>query len=69
MKDVRCLGAIGVVQLHDASVIEGLKPLFVEAGVWIRPFRDIIYLTPALTIRPDELSRLTGAIQLVVKHI
>jgi len=63
VSDVRTLGAIGVVQLHDATGIENLKPKFVDAGVWIRPFRDIVYLTPALTIAPDDLSVLTTAIR------
>ena len=62
MKSVRVKGAIGVVQLHDASGLEALKPRFVEGGVWIRPFRDIVYLTPPLVIGQEDLSILTGAI-------
>lgn len=62
VKDVRILGAIGVVQLKDASTINDLKPRFVEKGVWIRPFRDIVYLTPPLTISAADLSKLTAAI-------
>ncbi len=67
VKDVRVKGAIGVVQLHDASNIEALKPQLVAEGVWVRPFRDIVYLTPALTIEPDDLSILTKAIGTVLK--
>ncbi len=63
VKSVRVKGAIGVVQLEDASAIETLKPRFVERGVWIRPFRDIVYLTPPLTIGEDDLGTLTGAIR------
>ncbi len=63
VKSVRVKGAIGVVQLEDASGIEALKPQFVERGVWIRPFRDIVYLAPPLVIQPDDLSVLTGAIR------
>ena len=66
VRDVRVMGAIGVVQLHDASGIEALKPLFVERGVWVRPFRDIVYLTPPLVISPDDLSLLTSAIKSVL---
>ncbi|WP_417449893.1 adenosylmethionine--8-amino-7-oxononanoate transaminase [Kordiimonas sp.] len=62
VKSVRVKGAIGVVQLHDASGLEALKPRLVERGVWIRPFRDIVYLTPPLVIGKDDLSILTGAI-------
>jgi adenosylmethionine-8-amino-7-oxononanoate aminotransferase len=66
VKDVRVLGAIGVVQLADASNIEALKPLFIEKGVWIRPFRDIVYLTPALTIDEVDLKVLTNAVYQVL---
>jgi adenosylmethionine-8-amino-7-oxononanoate aminotransferase len=38
----------------------------VEQGVFIRPFGNIIYLTPSFTIAPDELSRLTSAVVKVV---
>jgi adenosylmethionine-8-amino-7-oxononanoate aminotransferase len=62
--DVRTLGAIGVVQL-DAEA-EGLREQFPPLGVWIRPFRDIVYLTPPLIIGEADLSRLTGAIVQVV---
>ncbi|WP_262692091.1 adenosylmethionine--8-amino-7-oxononanoate transaminase [Kordiimonas aestuarii] len=63
VKSVRVKGAIGVVQLDDARELEALKPKFVERGVWIRPFRDIVYLTPPLVIDKDDLSVLTGAIR------
>ena len=67
VKDVRVKGAIGVVQLEDSTGLEALKPKFVDAGVWIRPFRDIVYLTPALTITPGDLGALTHAIHQVLK--
>lgn len=66
VKSVRVKGAIGVVQLEDAAGIEALKPKFVEKGVWIRPFRDIVYLTPPLVITPEDLTVLTSAIYDVV---
>jgi adenosylmethionine-8-amino-7-oxononanoate aminotransferase len=64
--DVRVQGAIGVVELARIENPAGLRMALVEQGVWIRPFRNIIYLTPALTIAPDELSTLTGAIRRVL---
>ncbi len=65
--DVRVMGAIGVVQLHAIRDMDRLKAALVAEGVWVRPFRDIVYLTPALTIRPDEPARLTGAIRAVLR--
>ena len=60
--DVRVRGAIGVIQLDDMSRINWLKVRFVEAGVWVRPFGDIVYVTPALTIDEGDLARLTDAL-------
>ena len=60
--DVRTRGAIGVIQLDDMSRIDWLKARFVDAGVWVRPFADIVYLTPAFTIDEDDLTRLTDAL-------
>jgi adenosylmethionine-8-amino-7-oxononanoate aminotransferase len=62
VQDVRVLGAIGVVELGRIEDIDALRRDFVEAGVWIRPFRNIVYLTPAFTIDPDDLSVLTRSV-------
>ena len=62
VKDVRVKGAIGVVELEAPADLDRLRARFVEAGVWIRPFGRTIYLTPAFTISPDDLSALTRAI-------
>ncbi|QHI95014.1 adenosylmethionine--8-amino-7-oxononanoate transaminase [Aristophania vespae] len=62
VKDVRVKGAIGVVELDAIKDSARLNKAFIEKNVWIRPFRNIIYLTPAFTIKTDELSMLTSAI-------
>jgi adenosylmethionine-8-amino-7-oxononanoate aminotransferase len=62
--DVRVMGAIGVVQLDRNA--ESLRDCFPPLGVWLRPFRDIVYLTPPLIIGEADLSRLTGAVVRVV---
>jgi len=64
--DVRILGAIGVVQLQNIAHPADLRARLVGRGVWIRPFRDIVYLTPALTTSADEISQLTSAIRTVL---
>ncbi len=67
VRDVRVHGAIGVVQLdRPPADMNGLKRRLVEKGVWVRPFRDIVYLTPAFTIEPADLSHLTHAIRTVL---
>ena len=64
--DVRTKGAVGVVQVQQLGNADRLRERFMDLGVWIRPFADMIYLTPALTISPAELSQLTSAIVQVV---
>jgi adenosylmethionine---8-amino-7-oxononanoate aminotransferase len=67
--DVRVKGAIGVVQLdHDVDVY-ALRPRFVDHGVWIRPFKDIVYLMPPLVISDEELHSLTRAVYAVISTI
>jgi adenosylmethionine-8-amino-7-oxononanoate aminotransferase len=64
--DVRVRGAIGVVQLDAAIDVHALRLRFVECGVWIRPFRDVVYLMPPLVISDEDLGVLTGAIDSVL---
>ncbi|MGI4943016.1 MAG: adenosylmethionine--8-amino-7-oxononanoate transaminase, partial [Janthinobacterium lividum] len=64
--DVRVMGAVGVVQLERIADMDALKAALVAEGVWVRPFRDIVYLTPSLTIGRDELGRLTRAVGTVL---
>lgn len=64
--DVRACGAIGVVQLAAGVDVFALRPRFVEQGVWIRPFKDVVYLMPPLSIDDHELDVLTGAVQSVL---
>ncbi|MFY2952014.1 adenosylmethionine--8-amino-7-oxononanoate transaminase [Achromobacter ruhlandii] len=67
VRDVRVLGAIGVVELDRIDDREALKRRLVEAGVWVRPFGNVVYLTPALTIPPDELDTLMRAVIAVLR--
>jgi adenosylmethionine-8-amino-7-oxononanoate aminotransferase len=62
VRDVRVMGAVGVVQIDRPVAAGGLRARFVEKGFWIKPFGDVIYLTPPLNIEPADLSGLTGAI-------
>ena len=66
VKDVRVKGAIGVVELERIDDVGDLRAKFIEQGVFVRPFGNTVYLTPAFTIAPDELSKLTGAIIKVI---
>jgi adenosylmethionine-8-amino-7-oxononanoate aminotransferase len=65
--DVRVKGAIGVVQMEASFDAAKLRAQFVEKGCWIKPFGDVMYLTPPLVIDPADLSELTRAIVDVVR--
>jgi adenosylmethionine-8-amino-7-oxononanoate aminotransferase len=67
VKDVRVQGAIGVVELERIAEPDALRARFVEEGVFIRPFGNVVYLTPSFTIALDELSQLTRAIGKVIR--
>jgi len=66
--DVRALGAIGVVELHEAVDMQVVQPAFVEEGVWIRPFGTLVYSMPPYGIEAADLSRITGAICRVIER-
>jgi adenosylmethionine-8-amino-7-oxononanoate aminotransferase len=69
VKDVRVKGAIGVVEMERIDNLNALRARFVDEGVFVRPFGNTIYLTPAFTITVDELKRLTDAVVKVVSAL
>ena len=64
--DVRVQGAVGVIQMHRPVHAAGLRARFVEKGFWIKPFGDVIYLTPPLVMGEHDLSSLTRAMDEVL---
>ncbi len=67
VKDVRVLGAIGVVEIEASreKIIE-LRKKFIAAGIFLRPFGNCIYIMPALTISTANLQKITNAIFAII---
>jgi len=71
VKDVRVKGAIGVVELHLPidEQMDWLPKFIVDQGVWIRPFRNLIYIMPPYIINSDDLTTLTVSIGNIIKAL
>ncbi len=67
VKEVRTLGAIGVVELHEDVDLAWMTPQFIKRGVWVRPFLRLVYIMPPYVIKREELTHLTNAIYEVIE--
>lgn len=67
VKEVRVLGAIGVVEMQEPVDMGTLIPKFVHEGIWVRPFGRLVYLMPPfLAITDEELQHLIQGLRNVL---
>lgn len=67
--DVRVLGGIGVIELHEPVDMRKVQPAFVERGVWIRPFGKLVYTMPPYVMGAEDLATVTAAMVDVVAAV
>ena len=67
--DVRVLGAIGVIETVDPVDLGEITPMFVERGVWVRPFGRLVYTMPPYVTDDADLDLITGAMVEVVAAV
>ncbi|MGE9807929.1 adenosylmethionine--8-amino-7-oxononanoate transaminase [Janibacter sp. G1551] len=62
VRDVRTLGAVGVVQLHGPVDVAVVSAAALERGVWVRPFRDLVYTMPPYITSDEDVTAIGAAI-------
>ncbi|CAM3361735.1 adenosylmethionine--8-amino-7-oxononanoate transaminase [Nocardioides dubius] len=65
--DVRTIGAVGIVQLDHGVEVAAATDAALAQGVWLRPFRDLVYVMPPYVTSDEELDRLVRGVEAAVR--
>lgn len=69
VRDVRTLGAVGVVELHEPVDVVSVTRAALDRGVWVRPFRNLVYTMPPFVTTEEDLGAITSAIVGAVEEV
>jgi adenosylmethionine-8-amino-7-oxononanoate aminotransferase len=61
VSDVRVCGAIGVIECDRPVDLAIATPAALDRGVWLRPFRNLVYAMPPFICTPEEIAQVTSA--------
>ncbi|MCW2783952.1 MAG: bioA [Marmoricola sp.] len=67
--DVRTLGAVGVVELDCPVDVPAVTEAALARGVWVRPFRNLVYTMPPYVSTEEDLRTITAAIVGAVEEV
>jgi adenosylmethionine-8-amino-7-oxononanoate aminotransferase len=67
VREVRCLGAIGVIELEDGVEVSKLQDIVCQHGVWLRPFRNLLYTMPPYISEQADLLAICSAMRIAVE--
>jgi adenosylmethionine-8-amino-7-oxononanoate aminotransferase len=69
VREVRVLGAVGVVELDRPVDVPAVTRAALDAGVWVRPFRNLVYTMPPFVSTADDLATITAGIVGAIKRV
>lgn len=67
--DVRVLGAVGVIELDRPVDVPAVTRAALDRGVWVRPFRNLVYTMPPYVTSDDDLATITAAMVGAVQEV
>ena len=68
VEQVRVLGAIGVIQVTHPVDLGIIQKMFVEQGIWVRPFGKLVYVMPPYVMSQEDLAELCKGMLLVLER-
>jgi adenosylmethionine-8-amino-7-oxononanoate aminotransferase len=69
VRDVRTLGAVGVIELDRPVDVPAVTAAALDRGVWVRPFRNLVYTMPPYVTSDDDLAMITSALVGAVEEV
>lgn len=69
VRNVRTLGAVGVVELNEPVDVANVTAAALDRGVWVRPFRNLVYTMPPFVSTEEDLGMITTAIVEAVEQV
>jgi adenosylmethionine-8-amino-7-oxononanoate aminotransferase len=69
VRDVRTIGAVGVIELHEAVDVTAVTAAAIRHGVWVRPFRNLVYTMPPYISTAADIDRITAGMTAAVADV